>query len=127
MTEAPDRSFEKITTDDQTRLAKLAVANLAEFFTRRPEIGALYQNRLLALCLCQGAAKHYVSGKQGVKDFDVWAFFRVHPRRQFPPRRIGHADFGSSKLGVILTMPVIRAAESTSLVAASKLKQARMR
>jgi hypothetical protein len=94
-----DRSFERITPDDLTRLARLSLGDLARFFARRPETGALYQDRLLALCLCQGAADHYVSGKCGVKDFDVWAFFRAHPLRQFPPRRIGHSNFGPSKFG----------------------------
>ena len=94
-----ERSYQKITTDDLARLAKLALDDLANFFARRSETGALYSDRLLALCLCQGAAEHYATGQHGVKDFDVWAFYRAHPRRPFPPRRIGHADFGPSKFG----------------------------
>jgi hypothetical protein len=92
-------SHEKITTDDLTRLAKLALDDFDDFFARRPETGTLYRDRLLALCLCQGAAEHYASGAHRVKDFDVWGFFRAHRRRPFPPRRVGHADFGRSRFG----------------------------
>jgi hypothetical protein len=80
-------------------LAKLTLDDLEDFFARRPETGTLYRDRLLALCLRQGAAEHYASGAHGVKDFDVWGFFRAHRRRQFPPRRVGHADFGPSRFG----------------------------
>src|SRR6266545_286711 len=45
MSQAAERSFEKITMDDLMRLAKLALDDLADFFARRPETGALYQDR----------------------------------------------------------------------------------
>jgi hypothetical protein len=99
MSQASEYSFEKITKADLARLAKLALTDLESLFIRHPHTSGLYQDRLLALCLCQGAADHYVNREHGVKDFDVWAFFREHPRQRFPPRRIGHADFGHSKFG----------------------------
>jgi len=36
--------------------------------------------------LCQGAALHYVNGKNGVKDFGVWSFYAQHDDWPFPPR-----------------------------------------
>jgi hypothetical protein len=92
-------SSAKITTDDLMRLAKLALDDFGDLFARRPQTGDLYRDHLLALCLCQGAAEHYASGAHRVKDFDVWGFFRAHRRRPFPPRRVGHADFGPSRFG----------------------------
>jgi hypothetical protein len=40
-----------------------------------------------------------LDGKNGVKDFDVWSFFRAHPARPFPYRRNASADFGDPKFG----------------------------
>jgi hypothetical protein len=42
---------------------------------------------------------HFVDGKNGVKDFDVWSFFRAHAARPFPYRRNASADFGDPKFG----------------------------
>jgi hypothetical protein len=53
----------------------------------------------IAIALCQGAALHYIDKKNGVKDFDVWCFFRANPRRPFPYRRNASADFGDPKFG----------------------------
>ena len=51
------------------------------------------------LALCQGAAQHYVDGVSGVKDLDVWAFFRGGICKPFPWRARWRADFGSSRFG----------------------------
>lgn len=73
--------------------------DMESLFRRRPDTGRLYGNRLLAVALCQGAALHFLDGKSGVKDFDVWSFFRAHPKGPFPYRRNASADFGNSKFG----------------------------
>src|SRR5208283_3565128 len=77
---------------------KIAVVDLDSLFKRRPVL-RIYRRRLFAIALCQGAALHYIDKKNGVKDFDVWCFFRSHPKRPFPYRRNGTADFGSPKFG----------------------------
>lgn len=93
------RSFEPLEDTDLERLAELAIEDLNEFFTRRPETAELYRDRLMMLCLCQGGAEHFVRHRRGVKDLDVWAFFSEHPARPFPYRRRGIKDFGPSRLG----------------------------
>ncbi len=56
--------------------------------------------RLICIALCQGAALHFVDGKNGVKDFDVWTFFAAHPDAPaFPWRRRKARDFGDPKFG----------------------------
>jgi hypothetical protein len=62
-------------------------------------VAGLYRDRLLLLALCQGGAQHYVDGKNGLKDIDVWAFFREGLSKPFPYRTVWHADFGHSHLG----------------------------
>ena len=34
--------------------------------------------------LCQGAALHYVNGRNGVKDFDVWSIYAHYGRLAVP-------------------------------------------
>jgi len=62
-------------------------------------VGRRYKDRLILLALCQGGAQHYVDGVAGVKDLDVWAFFRGGIETPFPWRARWRADFGSSRLG----------------------------
>jgi hypothetical protein len=42
---------------------------------------------------------HYVNGRNGVKDFDVWSFYAQHDDWPFPARWRGTRDFGPSKFG----------------------------
>jgi hypothetical protein len=70
-------SLERITSADLRRLATLALDYFDDLFKRRPYASGRFRGRLLMLALCQGAALHYVDGLHGVKDFDVWGFFRA--------------------------------------------------
>jgi DNA-binding transcriptional regulator YiaG len=99
------RSLVPLTVDDLIRLGRRAAEDRAAFFGRKPDTAALYSSRLFAVALCQGAAMHYIDGKNGVKDFDVWSFFSESPIRMFPPRRRGEADFGDPKFGVSSDAP----------------------
>src|SRR5687768_16212607 len=93
------RSLAKLTKRDLLRLCRLAASDREDLFARKPEIRRLYAHRLFAVGLCQGAALHYVDGKNGVKDFDVWSFYTASPQRPFPYRRHATADFGHAKFG----------------------------
>lgn len=102
---SPERSQRRIEDADLRRLAEIALDDLDDLFRRRPETGRLYRDRLFAIALCQGAALHYVDGKNGIKDFDVWSFFTAVPGRPFPFRRIARRDFGSARFGTTPTAP----------------------
>lgn len=99
------RSLAPITLEDLRRLGRLADEDRAAFFARKPETGMLYSSRLFAVALCQGGALHYLDGKNGIKDFDVWSFYTENPTRMFPPRRRGKVDFGDPKFGVSSDAP----------------------
>jgi hypothetical protein len=93
------RSYERITESDLRRLAALAAADRIDLFKRKPETGRLYSDRLFAVALCQGGALHYLDGKNGIKDLDVWSFYEENPERPFPYRRRAEVDFGHPKFG----------------------------
>jgi hypothetical protein len=95
----PARSKKRITKPDLRRLRDIALRDLASFFRRHPATARRYRRRLFAVALCQGAALHYTDRKNGVKDFDMWSFFRAHPKKPFPYRRNATKDFGSPKFG----------------------------
>lgn len=65
------RSFEPITKSDLKRLGQIAAVDREDLFKRKPETGRLYGDKLFAVALCQGAALHYLDGKNGIKD---WMF-----------------------------------------------------
>jgi hypothetical protein len=94
-----ERSLEPITHDDLTRLSDLARMDREDLFARKPLLSQRYAHRLVCVALCQGAALHYLDGRNGVKDFDVWTFYAEHPDGPFPYRRVGRRDFGPSKFG----------------------------
>jgi hypothetical protein len=107
MSNSANRSFERITAGDLRRLSTLALADSGGLF-QRYERWRPYRSRLMLICLCQGAAVHYVTPQKGaasdrsggVNDFDVWGFFRDRTNdRPFPFRRHGRQDFGPSKFG----------------------------
>ena len=91
------RSYEKITKSDLIHLGDIAARDRADLFHRKPDTARLYTNRLFAVALCQGGALHYIDGKNGIKDLDVWSFFKANQKRQFPPRRRATLDIGDPK------------------------------
>jgi hypothetical protein len=94
-----DRSLASIDRADLLHLAALAADAEAELFERNPRGSGRYADRLLGRALCQGGALHYMNGKNGVKDFDVWSFYAQHDDWPFPVRWRGTRDFGPSKFG----------------------------
>src|SRR5262252_7496166 len=92
------RSRARLTDEHLDRLVALAEEDHS-FFTRpggRPE----YQSRRLAVALAQGPPRHYLDGRTGVKDLDVWTFYVAIPGERFPgDKRVRRADFGPSSLG----------------------------
>lgn len=70
------RSYERITMDDLGLLSDLVMREREQFFQRNPRYKPIFYSSLIASVLCQGAAIHFVDGKNGVKDFDVYLFHR---------------------------------------------------
>jgi hypothetical protein len=93
------RSYKNIRESDLRRLAIMAREDREDLFCRNPQLKQIYQERIICVALCQGAALHYVDGKNGVKDFDVWTFYRQHSQRPFPYRRNVPRDFGDPRFG----------------------------
>lgn len=94
------RSFERLQIEDLRRLAASAMENPNRFVEGNREKYGWCENHLLMLCLCQGAAEHYVRGERGVKDFDVWAFYEAQTgEKPFPWRRYSTENFGHSRFG----------------------------
>ena len=95
----------RIERADLLRLAALAADAEAELFRRNPQGSGRYAGRLLGRALCQGAALHYVNGRNGVKDFDVWSFYASMTTGR---SRRGGAERGISALRGSADTPVIR-------------------
>ena len=75
------------------RLSAIAVKDREERFERRPRWAA-YRDRVLCVALCQGPAQHYVDGRNGVKDLDVYTFYAAHNDiGPFPPRSLIRREF----------------------------------
>jgi hypothetical protein len=96
------RAMQRITKRDLEKLAAIARADRERMFERNAN-WAPYRSRLLCVALCREAGQHYVDGKTGVEDFDLWTFFARSPGRPFPDmalfRRRATADFGPSRFG----------------------------
>lgn len=92
------RSFKRITLQDLRRLLRIAREDRQKFLLRKKK-WAVYRSRVLCVALCQGAASHYVDGKKGINDFDVYTFYRTHPKVTWYAKRIARHDFGDPKFG----------------------------
>jgi hypothetical protein len=91
------RAKEQITKADLNRLSKIARADRDQFFKDYPRYAA-YRTRVACVALCQGGALHFIDGRTGVNDLDVWTFYYALPSVLFPYRRHGRKDFGPSHL-----------------------------
>jgi hypothetical protein len=92
-----DVSFE-LTDEHLQRLTTIALDDQAAMFDSSPHL-AVYRDRMLLIALCQGGALHYLNGKWGVKDLDVYTFYAKHPTVQMHPLRHTVKDFGESEFG----------------------------
>jgi len=104
-TQSNARAYLRLTDGDLRRLAIIAQMDREEFFAEHPRWRRLYGDRLLCSALCQGAAAHYVDGTTGIRDFDVWSFYREHPDAPFPYRRKRVRPFGDRRFGRCLDRP----------------------
>jgi len=99
------RSFRRINTADLRRLASIASRDRHAFFHSNPQWAELYSSRAVCIALCQGAALHYANRKTGINDFDVYTFYRTHPRRHVYAKRKKYYDYGIAKFGKSVDKP----------------------
>jgi hypothetical protein len=80
------RLYDPLTIHDLEKLKELALREHEEFFERNPHLKSVFYNSLIGICLCQGAASHYLNPKVGIKDFDIWHFYCEDNSIAFPYR-----------------------------------------
>ena len=78
---------ERLTREDLVVLRSYSLEELERFLCIGGGKYAVYRERLLAICLCQEAARNYVSGEGRLNDLDVWFFFREHDTVKLPNLR----------------------------------------
>jgi hypothetical protein len=83
---------------DLQRLAEIARNDLNELFKRRPKRAEAYRDRAPCIALCQGAANHFLNGKTGINDFDVYTFYRQNPQKPWYAKRIKDYDEAQARL-----------------------------
>ena len=99
------RSYLSLAPEDLERLAEIAIRDREDFFRRHPEWAVAYADRVLGVALCQGAAQHYIDGKTGINDFDIYTFYRKNPRKRWYAKRLKAYDYGDDKFGQSLDQP----------------------
>jgi hypothetical protein len=119
---ARSRSRERIRLSDLQRLADIARSDRDDFFQRHPRWSALYSHRLLCVALCQGAAWHFVDGKNGVKGLRCLEFFlRDYWQANFSTSRCS-SRFRTARPGVWnVDLPSCRLLTDTSLARMKRL------
>jgi len=80
------RVYNPLGVDDLERLRELALEEHENFFERNPHLREAFYNSLIGICLCQGAASHYLNPTVGIKDFDIWHFYLESGKDNFPYR-----------------------------------------
>lgn len=99
MDDVSERSFVMLTDEHLERLSGIAQDVFQTLMAKPDAKSRVYADRMLMVALCQGSALHFVDGVNGVKDLDVWGFFRSHPDQAFPSIAKWKRDFGPSSLG----------------------------
>lgn len=74
---------------------------LTHFKQTHPKYSGL---KLIGICLCQGAAEHFVNptGGRGINDIDIWMFFMKQEKSicpDFPDRQVYNESFPNDKFG----------------------------
>jgi len=81
-----ERLYDSLSINDLKKLRELALEEHKSFFKRNPHLHKAFYNSLIGICLCQGAASHYLDPTVGIKDFDIWHFYLESKKSRFPYR-----------------------------------------
>ncbi len=99
------RSYLPITDSVLIRLAEIARADREVYYQRHADRAKELRHRLMCTALCQGAALHYVDGKNRIKDWDVWSFYRRGLNAEYPYRRRAEYAFEDQRFGLCRVPP----------------------
>jgi len=99
------RSFAAITIDDLRSLSAIAAQDRKSFFRVHPHWAKLYEQRVICVALCQGAALHYMDSTTGINDFDIYTFYERNPLKNLFAKRLKSYDFGNPKFGQSIDKP----------------------
>lgn len=83
-----------LTRNDLEHLKELSLKEHDAFFERNSHLRTAYYGSLIGICLCQGAASHYLDPKVGVADWDIWHFYIEDRKTNFPYRAHKRIDNG---------------------------------
>jgi len=94
-------------------LTQLGLQELDAFFTRNPHLTAPYRDRLLAIALCQGAARQFLGCGHGVNDFDLHFFYAQNPEKPRLSRAVAHrfesvGNFSRIRVDFVRTVVPVR-------------------
>lgn len=81
------RTYEKLGVSDLQEMKCHALKELSRFYVKVGKPAGkykVYKHKLIAICLCQGAAQHFVNGTTGIKDLDIWFFFKEDANVKIP-------------------------------------------
>lgn len=81
------RYYFKLIIKNLKWLAERAKKEHRDFFVRRPHLQSTYHKSLVGIVLCQGAALHYINQKNGIKDFDIWLFYKTNRKVHLSVRK----------------------------------------
>ena len=98
-----------VTMKELRCLAKHARMEEKAFFARNPCLVEPYQQRLILVALCQGAALQFLGCGYGVKDFDIHFFYaqnqdKLRLSRAVKPYKANVGDFSNAQIDYIRTV-----------------------
>ena len=68
------RTYQKLGMSDLQEMKCHALKELSRFYVKVGKPAGkykVYKQKLIAICLCQGAAQHFVNGTTGIKDLSL--------------------------------------------------------
>ena len=94
---------QSVTVRELRDLARLAAVEEEAFFVSNPHLSKPYQQRLILVALCQGAALQYLGCGYGVKDFDVHFFYAQNPEKKILSRATKEV---CARIGAFPVLPI---------------------
>ncbi|MEM3159519.1 MAG: hypothetical protein QXJ74_01920 [Nitrososphaera sp.] len=82
-----NRLFSKLDKRQLRALQRMSLEEHNDYFDRNDHLKD-FKDKLVGICLCQGAATHYLNPEWGINDFDIWHFYLEDGSKRFPYR--GH-------------------------------------